>query len=178
MHAYCLFCRTQRCADIAALLQKTTDCRCISPRIIQRKWIHGKAFDVPHDWLPGYLFIYTERSVLPRPSIDGVIRVLGGGELTGSDRDFADMLYRRDGTLGTVRLAEVGDRCHIADPLWESLQGTIIKVDRGRKRCCIEYEFDDTRRTIWVGYDLVKADIVMEESPAKQASEEKIPTCP
>ena len=158
MYAYCLFCETQKCGFIAYFIEKELKHRCISPRIIQRKWIKGKAREEYHDWLPGYVFVYTDEPIIPRFPVDGIIRCLGNGELTGQDRVFADMLYQQNGIIGTIRLAEVGDRCHVADPLWENMQGTIIKLDRGRKRCCVEFEFDKIKRTVWVGFDLVKTE--------------------
>ena len=164
MHAYCLFCETQRCGLIAAYIEKTKGLRCISPRIVQRKWVKGEAREENHDWLPGYIFLYTEEPIHPRFDIGGIIRCLGGGELTGKDLAFADMLYQQNGVIGTIRLAQVGDRCHVADPLWETLQGTIVKMDRGRTRCCVEFEFDQVKRTVWVGYDLVKTDEEIQEN--------------
>ena len=163
MRAYCLFCETQRCEAIAEYIDKTmTGWHCIYPRVIQRKWVRGTPTEVSHTWLPGYLFLYTEAPDFPHIQFSGVIRVLGGGELTGKDKDFADMVYQRRGVLGAVRLAEEGERCVIRDPLWENQRGVILKIDRGRKRCCIEFEFDHTKRTVWVGYDMVKADGPME----------------
>ena len=44
----------------------------------------------------------------------------------------------------------------VTDPLWEKMEGTVIKVDRGRKRCCVEFQFANIQRSVWVGYDLVK----------------------
>lgn len=158
MHAYCLFCETQRCKDIAKIIEKISDCRCIFPRVIQRKWVKGVAREVTHACLPGYLFLFTEEDIYPYFSVSGILRVLGRGELEGADLNFANMIYKCDGLLGTVRLAQVGDRCHISDPLWENLQGTIVKVDRGRKRCCVEFTFDRQKRRIWVGYDLIKTE--------------------
>ncbi len=166
MHSYCLFCETQRCEFIASFIEKTMGYRCIYPRVIQRKWVKGTPMEVSHAWLPGYLFLYTEESAFPRVNASGIIRVLGGGELTGADRDFADMLYRRSGVLGTVRLAEEGDRCRICDPIWENRQGILLKVDRGRKRCCVEFEFDHARRTVWVGYDLIKPEVQADSDEA------------
>ncbi len=166
MHAYCLFCETQRCELIAAYIEKTTAYRCISPRIIQRKWIKGTAREENHAWLPGYIFVYSEEPIIPRFDVSGIIRCIGGGELTGSDFAFADMLYQQNGIIGTIRLAQVGDRCRVADPIWENMQGTIIKLDRGRKRCCVEFEFDQIRRTVWVGYDLVKTENSVQEAGA------------
>ena len=166
MHAYCLFCETQRCELIAAYIEKTTGYRCIFPRIIQRKWIKGTAREENHAWLPGYIFVYSEEPIIPRFDVSGIIRCIGGGELTGSDFGFADMLYQQNGIIGTIRLAQVGDRCRVADPIWENMQGTIIKLDRGRKRCCVEFEFDQIRRTVWVGYDLVKTENSIQETGA------------
>ena len=155
---YCLFCETQRCKEIALLIEKTMGYRCISPKMIQRKWVKGVATEEEHQWLPGYLFLYTEQPIEPWLDFRGIIRFLGKGELAHEDRAFADMLYERDGIIGTAKVIQEGDRCRLADPLWENVQGTIRKIDRGRKRCCVEFEFDHVRRTVWVGYDLVEAE--------------------
>ena len=167
MHAYCLFCETQRCEDIAEYLQRTTGYRCLSPQIIQRKWVKGVALEERHRWLPGYVFIYTEQPIFPRFRAPGVIRCLGNDELIGRDLEVAEMIYRRDGIIGKIRLAEVGDRCQVADPAWEGLHGTVIKLDRGRKRCCVEFQFDGIRRNVWLGYELVER--VLSERPMDDA---------
>ena len=155
-HAYCLFCETQQCKKIAEYIQRTYGYCCISPRIIQRKWIKGIAKEEAHDWLPGYVFVYTFASINPRFEIRGIIRCLGNGELTGPDLSFAEMIYRQKGVMGQVPLLQEGDRCVVADPSWQDMQGTVIKLDRGRKRCCLEFEFDEIKRTIWVGYEIVQ----------------------
>ena len=145
MYAYCLFCETQQCRTIAVTVEKVYHYRCISPQIIQRKWVKGVATEEVHNWLPGYVFVFTEEPIYPRLGINGIIRWLGAGELKDTDLAFAEMLLNRN-----------GDRCQISDPMWEGMQGTIVKLDRGRKRCCIEFEFDDLKRQVWVGYDIVK----------------------
>ena len=156
MHAYCLFCETQKCAGIARQIERRYGFRCISPEIIQRKWVKGVPCEQRHDWLPGYIFLYTEAPVTENFWMPGMIRWLGGGELQNEDAVFADMLYRKNGVLGTVRLAELGDRCTIDDPQWNGISGTIVRMDRGRKRCCVEFLFDSVKRTVWLGYELVK----------------------
>ena len=158
MYAYCLFCETQRCGVIVATIETVYQLRCIRPQIIQRKWVKGVPTEVSHDWLPGYLFIYTEDSVPPRFRIDGISRVLGRGELAGEDLAFAKMLLKNNGCLGNVRLIQEGDRCHVNDPAWAGMHGTVVKMDRGRKRCCVAFEFDGTVRNIWVGYHLVSSE--------------------
>lgn len=156
MHTYCLFCETQRCAVISYILENSFGVRAIMPRIIQRKWVKGSYTDIVRSWLPGYLFLYSEEPIVPYFSVSGILRWVGKEELQGQDRLFAEKLLRNGGLLGTVRLAQEGDRCRIDDPFWENLEGTILKVDRGRKRCCIGFRFDETDRTVWVGYELVK----------------------
>ena len=58
MPAYCLFCETQKCATIARVIERCWDIPCISPQIIQRKWVKGTPQDVKHSMLPGYIFLY------------------------------------------------------------------------------------------------------------------------
>ncbi len=156
MHAYCLFCETQKCRTIARIIENRYRVRCISPQIIQRKWVKGQCLEESHDWLPGYVFIYSEEPLIPVYKIDGVIRWLENSELKDRDYDFAETLYRQEGVMGIARLAEVGDRCELDDPVWKSIQGTVVKMDRSRKRCCVEFEFAKTKRSVWVGYELVK----------------------
>ncbi len=158
MFAFCLFCETQRCKTIAEYISKNYGYTCICPQIIQRKWIKGVPREEYHHSLPGYVFLYTEEEELPHFGISGIVRSLGNGPLSGQDLAFAEMLYRRNGIIGIVPLIEEGERCRINDPAWEDIHGTVIKMDRGRKRCCVEYEFDNIKRTIWVGYEIIVKD--------------------
>ena len=132
--------------------------RCISPQIIQRKWLKGKAQEERHRWLPGYVFVYTKEPVYPRFYAPGVIRCLGNDELSGNDLKIAEMIFNCEGIIGIIRLAEVGDRCKVADPAWEGIKGTVVKMDRGRKRCCVAFEFDGIVRNVWVGYEMISID--------------------
>lgn len=158
MNACCLFCETQKCAIIAHIIERYWGIRCISPQIIQRKWVKGKAEDKPHAMLPGYIFLYPEGPIERPLRIPGILRRLGDEEgfLQNEDLAFATMLEDHNGVLGTIRLAEEGDRCTVTDPLWEKMEGKVIKVDRSRKRCCVEFTFDSIRRTVWLGYELIQ----------------------
>ena len=156
-YAYCLFCETQKCAAIAAIIERSYHIRCISPEIIQRKWTKGVCEEKRHAWLPGYVFLYSEEPLTEPIRIPGIIRRLGEGELKNEDLAFATMLREHDGVIGTIRLVEVGDRCIIHDPLWQQTEGEVIKIDRGRKRCCISFTFDQVRRSVWLGYTMVEA---------------------
>ena len=88
---------------------------------------------------------------------------LGDGELKNEDLAFANMLYEHNGVMGTIHLVEVGQYCTVDDPLWKKMEGKVIKIDRGRKRCCVEFTFDNTKRTVWLGYELIR--LAKEELP-------------
>ncbi len=156
VYAYCLFCETQRCRPIAEYISRNYGYQCISPKIIQRKWIKSEMTAESHDWLPGYIFLYTEELIMPHFYINGIIRCLGNRELSGMDLSFAEMIYRLHGVMGTVSLVREGDYCKINDPAWKEMNGKVIKMDHGRKRCCIEFEFDGIRRTVWAGYEIIE----------------------
>ena len=156
MHAYCLFCETRKCRSIARVIERDYHIRCISPRVIQRKWVSGQCLEECHDWLPGYVFLYSETAIVPNFRISGILRWLGRDELKNQDLAFAEALYRVDGVMGTIRLAQVGDRCVISDPVWAGMRGVITKIDRGRRRCCVEFEFAGDMRSVWLGYDMVR----------------------
>ncbi|QTE67385.1 hypothetical protein JNO48_09230 [Clostridiales bacterium] len=164
VYAYCFFCETQRCKVIAELIRMNYGYICFAPQIIQRKWMKGIPTEEAHDWLPGYIFIYSDEKINPRFAIDGIIRCLGNEELHGRDREFAEMLYQQNGIIGNAPLVQEGDLCILSDPSWQGMHGTVIKMDRGRKRCCIEFEFDGIARTIWVGYNLLEPDKSTENS--------------
>lgn len=170
MPAYCLFCETQKCATIARLIERCWDIPCISPQIIQRKWVKGTAQEVHHSMLPGYIFLYPEEPLEKLIRIPGIIRTLGNGELQNEDLAFASMICECNGVIGTIRLVEEGDCCIVADPLWQQMEGKVIKVDRGRKRCCVEFTFDNVRRTVWLGYDIIRP---IEKQQPKPESETK-----
>ena len=154
VYAYCLFCETQRCRLIAEYISTNYGHGCISPQIIQRKWVKGIPTEENHDWLPGYVFLYTEEPVQPHFDISGIIRCLGNGELKGQDLAFAEMIYKQNGIIGNIPLIREGELCRINDPAWEEMQGRIIRMDHGRKRCCVEFEFDGARQTVWAGYEI------------------------
>lgn len=156
LYAYCLFCKTQRCKPIAEYISRNYGYLCISPQIIQKKWVKGTPEEERHDWLPGYLFLYTQEPIEPKFDISGIIRCLGNKELSGQDFRFAEMILQRKGIIGCIPLIQEGARCRINDPAWNGIHGRIIKLDRGRQRCCVEFEFDDVVHTVWTGYEITE----------------------
>ncbi len=73
--------------------------------------------------------------------------------------------------MGIIHLIEEGQYCTVKDPLWQKIEGKVIKIDRGRKRCCVEFTFDNMRRTVWLGYELIRP--INEETTGKKKCEGK-----
>ena len=162
MYAYCLFCDTVKCESVAEDIRRRYGWQSLSPKIIQRKWVKGVAFEELWPLLPGYVFVYTDEAVeYPYVTfrLDNVIRVLGDRDincvLQGDDERFARMLYQCDGTIGILRAYQEGDRVKLAEGALGSVGGEIIKLDRRRGRAKIQYQFAGTACTTWVGYDLI-----------------------
>ena len=158
MVCYCIFCVTQKTSQILEELSSGNiipGLTVLQPKIVQRKWIRKNATEEIHDYLPGYLFLYTKEQIQPRFDISGIIRCLGNSELNGQDLAFAEMIYQKKGVMGIISLMCDGERCRINDPAWEQIHGKVIRMDKGRKRCCIEFEFDGIKRSIWAGYEIV-----------------------
>ena len=132
---------------------------CISPQVIQRKWVKGQCTEKKHPWLPGYIFLYSDEPITKSLHFPGVIRLLGNGELQNEDLAFADMIYDKNGSMGIIQLVEVGQYCTIDDPIWNRIDGKVIKIDRGRKRCCVEFVFDRAKHTVWLGYETIQPKI-------------------
>lgn len=163
MLAYCLFCETVKCDIIAKNAEIRMKCTAISPKQVQHTWTKGKAVDIVHDLLPGYVFLYAEDGPLDISrvrSIQGVIRCLctsdGQYELTGSDEQFALMLLKNHGVIGKTQVYEEGQRIRICEGAFEGLETKILKVDRQKKRMQIEIPFANMPVKTWVEFDLVK----------------------
>ncbi|MBQ8088241.1 MAG: hypothetical protein IJ234_07470 [Clostridia bacterium] len=163
LFAYCYFCNTVKCAAVANAIAVKYGFKAITPKIIQRKWMKGTPTEAVHDYLPGYVFVYTqEAQVNPRElcRIDGVLRCLGERELnyvlTGTDLDFANMLLGCDGTIGILKAYQEGDRVRLAKNALGGFEGEIIKLDRRRGRAQIQYSFDGISYKVWVGYELIE----------------------
>lgn len=163
MISYCLFCNTSRCDRISALLVQQIACEAYSPKIVQRKWIKGKCYEVINDYLPGYVFLFSEDPLgdLQKVySVDGVIRFLGnkkeGFQLQGEDRQFSQMIYDNHGVIGIMKAYQEGDRIKLLDSSFAGLAGEIIKVDRRKGRAQVCIHFDKKDFLIWVGYDLIE----------------------
>ena len=166
MNVYCIYASSYKCAVITQQLNTGVilpGVHAVQPQITQRKWVHGKPTEELHEYLPGYIFLYTEEEEVDFRTlfrVNGILRILGnrddGYRLTGADLAFAKGLLEKEGVIGTVKTYAVGDRIHLADEIFRGANGQILKVDKGRQRLKVRFSFDEKEWDIWVGYDMVE----------------------
>ena len=168
LYAYCLFCRTQRCEKIARLLEAKGMVRAFSPRILQRQRVKGETIRKYTDFLPGYVFSFSEKPLMDYSvffGIDGVIRKVGQAdekyELQGSDREFALELLEKDGIVGGMRMVKIGEDVMLDDPLFAGNRGKVTRIDYRKERARVDFTFRGNECHTWVALEDVK------ESPEK-----------
>ncbi len=163
MYSYCFFCSTVKCALVAAAIRQKFGYVAFYPKIVQRKWIKGTCHEEIRDYLPGYVFVYSEEPITEFREIrimEGVVRCLGQRDedyrLQGDDRKFAEMLYAHDGTIGIMKTYREGDRVKLSQEMMGGFEGEIIKLDRRKGRALLQYSFDGNSYKVWVGYEMIE----------------------
>ena len=163
MYVYCLFCRTQRCARIARLMEIRGVNRAFSPQILSRQRKQGRNIDRKQDLLPGYVFLFSEERLTDSETfagIDGVIRRVGrtetGYELEGADREFAMRLLDRNGSVGTLKTVKIGETVCLEDSLFEDNEGVITKIDYRKERARVDFRFEGNTCHAWVAVDGIR----------------------
>ena len=112
--------------------------------------------------LPGYLFLYTDHELpfdLCR-KVNLLYRSLeyekGMRILTGSDEEYAQWIYRHQGNIGTSRVTvEEGQQIQVIDGPLLDCRGTIIKLDRHKRRAVVSFTFDGQKRMVSISAECV-----------------------
>ncbi len=163
MYVYCLFCRTQRCARIACLLEARGVKRAFSPRILLKQRVEGKNVHRERDLLPGYVFLFHEEPLAGWDmfsGIDGIIRRVGqadqGYEMEGPDRAFALSLLEKNGRIGAMKLTEAGEKVRLADPLFDGSEGVVTRIDYRKERARVDFRFEGNACHTWVAIEDIR----------------------
>jgi len=112
--------------------------------------------------LPGYLFLYTERE-LPFDlcqKVNLLYRFLeyekGMRILTGPDEEYAQWIYRHQGNIGTSRVTvKEGQDIQVIDGPLLDCRGTIIKLDKHKRRAVVRISFDGQMRRVSISAECV-----------------------
>ena len=176
MNAYCIFCNALKREEIALIVKQRLNVEVLAPKIIQRKWVKGKATEVVHDYLSGYVFMYSEARIQDFSQlfrVEGLYRILGekskGYCLDHTDRDFAEMLWACDGIIGVMKACKSGDRVRLVQGALGKVDGEIVRLDR-RGRALIRFNFDGSPMQSWVAVEMIE-DEARSEAQEESCSE-------
>ena len=134
--------RTLRKCFVSEVSQTPSDVIVLGPHWRDEPWVDVRENELPAKWTK-------------------LVLVVMPGAWTSNSKINAELGHWLKAHVSKHRnmvrfLLQDGARCFVADPSWQGMQGTVIKMDRGRRRCCLEFVFDEVRRTIWVGYEMLQ----------------------
>lgn len=162
-HVQCLFCETGKEKQVVDSIHEKRWGHAIFAQRVKVVWRERQWVEETSPLLPGYVFVYwaqEEETYRDYLSISHVIRVLSYGEgtdkLSGRDLEFAAWLWRVDGKIGVMKAVQEGDRVEIIDGVFKELHGTIIKMNRRRKKMCVSLNAQGLPMQIWLSYELVE----------------------
>lgn len=155
MKAYCVFCKTgeekavaQRINALGAEMEAVTPVRVMQERRDGNWELHEKPL------IPGYVFVFTSNEFCfdRVKGIAGVYRLLtypsGERALAGSDEGYALWIYKHQGRIETTHVLCVGSEVKVVDgPLMDGI-GTIVKLDRHKRKAWVEFDFNGRKQKV------------------------------
>jgi len=163
IRSYCMLCRTGSEQFVArSITRYYPELMAIAPVKTLQEKRNGQWEQREQIMLPGYLFLYTDRELpfdLCR-KVDLLYRTLeyekGMRILTGSDEEYAQWIYRHQGNIGTSRVTvEEGQDIQVIDGPLLDCRGTIMKLDRHKRRAVISLTFDGQKRMVSISVECV-----------------------
>lgn len=159
-YTYCLFCRTgiekKLCDEICRKLEG------VYPLIaVQEKHrVINKRYEIDRRiLLPGYLFLYSNETIdfTALLKVDHIYRILGdetsAHELQGSDRAFAEWLFRNDGLIGISKIQIRDGKIFIRSGPMKYFRKETIRIDKHTKNALIKMDFLGTTREMWLAFE-------------------------
>ena len=162
MKSYCVFCKTGSEKDVAQRVH-TIDNRieAIAPVCTLQEKRQGKWEQREQILLPGYVFLYAEEEmqVELRGEVSDLYKVLVYGtglrELYGVDYEYSMWIYRHQGSINTSKVLTEGRNVKVIDgPLLDGF-GTIVRLDKHKRRVWIDFEFDGQKRLVALSAECV-----------------------
>jgi transcriptional antiterminator NusG len=159
----CLFCTVGKEKIVVDTVHKNDWGHAIFPKRVGFVRTKGQWIEVSKPLLPGYVFVYSDEEQ-PRydelASVNHVVRVLryekGCDGLAGRDLEFADWVWRNDGSIGAMRALQIGDWIEITDSVFKQLHGTIVRMDRRKRTFLVSLGDEGAIRKIWLTYEVIE----------------------
>jgi len=183
MNAYCLMCRTGQELHVVKLVRRyAPELDALAPVRILPEKVAGQWRNREKALLPGYIFLYTDLDFHPnirrmsRHFFKYLSYELGSRQLHGNDLAYAEWLYRQHGEIQPSRILATGDRIRVLEgPLTDTF-GTIVRLDKHKRRVWVNFDFDGQTRTICLGAQFIDAldaiDAAQVSAPGSGASPE------
>lgn len=165
MNAYCLMCRTGQELHVIKLVSRyAPELTVLTPVRILPEKVAGKWRNREKALLPGYIFLYSDLEFQPnirlmsRHFFKYLSYELGSRQLIGNDKSYAEWINKYQGKIQPSKIMTIGDRIRVIDgPLVDSF-GTIVKLDKHKRRVWVKVDFDGQQRLICLGAQFVDAD--------------------
>ena len=163
MYAYCIYCKTGSEKNVAESLSAMDETYIsIAPtRILQEKR-KGKWQQKDKILFPGYVFLYSEEQIEPEQikRTPGLYKILNYDaefkELQGSDYEYSMWIYKHQGCIETLKVLTIGRTVKVIDgPLSDGF-GTIVKLDKHKRRVWVEFEFAGQLRTVTLSAECIE----------------------
>lgn len=160
----CFFCRTgselQVAQEIEQILPMAT---AIVPSKLRTRKVNGKLTEEKIPLFPGYVFarMISERHMYDLLQKRQIFNILtdseGDWKLKGSDRAFAEELYKCGGVLGFSKAYyDVDDRIHVTEGPLANYNGQILRVNRHHKTAEVLISFQRISMRVWLGFELIE----------------------
>lgn len=179
-HVRCLFCETGKEPWVVNAIRTKGWGEAIFAQSVKAVWRNREWMEVNTPLMPGYIFVYSteeEDRYASFSGIEHVIRVLkysdGREILEGDDRAFAEWLQGIDGKVGMMQAVQEGERVEIVDGVFKALHGTVVKMNRRRRKMCVLIEMQGHPIQIWLSYEFVNKEKEKEAKPAGRAAPEE-----
>ena len=171
----CLFCRTGHEMNVARQIEARNHGKAIFPRKVKPFRVNGVWEDRMDVLLPGYLFVYSEEEYPVRElyTLEGVIRVLfyqkdnRDGWLEGSDRAFAEWIWKEEGLIGKLEAVKEGSYVHIKDDALKAFRGKVVEINKGRRSAHVVLDLMGSSKSLWLGYELLEMEKEADSSDEK-----------
>jgi len=161
----CLFCLSGQEAEAVANINRQGFGKALFPQ--KTKCYRGK-----NEWLnekspvlPGYVFVYLKEEeaehIYSFKKLSQVIRILDYGDdgtwrLIGSDRAFADWVWKQNGTINTIDAVQIGDHIEIVATELKHLRGRVARMDRRKKTVMLEMDGAGIIHNVWLPYQVIR----------------------
>lgn len=163
MNSCCIFCRTGSEMDLANQInEKEENCQAIAPMKIMQEKRRGTWQKKEKALFPGYIFLYYNEEIdfEQIKKTPGLYKILNYDaefkELQGSDYEYSMWIYKHQGCIETSKVLTIGRTVKVIDgPLLDGL-GTIVKLDKHKRRAWVEFEFAGQLRTVTLSAECVE----------------------